>query len=263
MQITSITRTLALAGFAPAGKPANRQERFCSTRNSAKGSGKRAYAVLVLCAATAIALPAQTFTTLVSFDGTDGNTAFGLAGLVQATNGDLYGTTYLGGANFVCCGENGGGTVFRITPNGTLTTLYSFCPQSGCTDGAGANPNAGLVQATNGDFYGTTVNGGANGGGTVFKMTPGGSLTTLYSFCSEPNCTDGSFSNGLVQAANGDLYGTASSGGASNAGTVFKINPEWHADDAIQLLLPKRVHGRVQPLRGPGPGRQCGPLRDS
>ena len=59
-------------------------------------------------------------------------------------------------------GANGdAGTVFKITPSGTLTTLYSFCSQSGCTDGA--DPVAGLVQATNGDFYGTTVDGGANG----------------------------------------------------------------------------------------------------
>ena len=109
--------------------------------------GKRAYAVLVLCATTAIALPAQTFTTLVSFDGADGSTP--TAALVQAANGDLYGTTEYGGAR-------GHGTVFKITPAGTLTTLVSF-------DGAdGFNPYARLVQATNGDFYGTTLDGGAN-----------------------------------------------------------------------------------------------------
>src|ERR1039458_8663439 len=82
--------------------------------------GKRAYAVSVLCAATAITLPAQTFTTLHSFDGTDGATP--LAGLVQATNGDFYGTTVEGGTH-------GDGTVFKITPSGTLTTLHSFCAQ--------------------------------------------------------------------------------------------------------------------------------------
>jgi hypothetical protein len=75
-------------------------------------SGKRAHAIFVLCAATAIALPAQTFTTLFSFNSTDGATP---NVLVQATNRDLYGTTSRGGANFVRCGENGGGTVFRIT----------------------------------------------------------------------------------------------------------------------------------------------------
>jgi uncharacterized repeat protein (TIGR03803 family) len=110
--------------------------------------GKRVYAVVVLCATTAIALPAQTFTTLHSFDGTDGDQPW--AGLVQASNGDLYGTTVAGGAN-------GGGTVFKIAPNGTETTLYSLCAQGypNCPDGY--EPYAGLVQATNGDLYGTTI----------------------------------------------------------------------------------------------------------
>ena len=83
-------------------------------------------AVFVLCATTAVASPAQTFTTLQRFAIHDG--AFPYAGLVQASNGDLYGTTEYGGAY-------GCGTVFKITPSGTLTTLYSFCSQSGCTDG--------------------------------------------------------------------------------------------------------------------------------
>src|ERR1035441_3780043 len=149
--------------------------------------GKRACAVLVLCATTAIALPAQiaTLTTIHRFCSQSGcpDGLQPVAGLVQATNGDLYGTT--GGG-----GTNSGGTVFKITPGGTLTTLYSFCPQTNCTDGFG--PNAGLVQAANGDLYGTTNGGGTNNSGTVFKITPGGTLTTLYSFCSQSGCTDGS-----------------------------------------------------------------------
>jgi uncharacterized repeat protein (TIGR03803 family) len=146
--------------------------------------GKRAYAVFLLCATTAIALPAQTspsaqtFTTLHSFDNTDGAFPENEA-LVQASNGDLYGTTSAGGAN------GKGGTVFKITPSGTLTTLYSFCSQSSCTDGenSGGIVQAGLVQATNGDLYGTTSAGGGNGfggdvcgaakgNGTVFKINP-------------------------------------------------------------------------------------------
>src|ERR1039457_2442445 len=179
--------------------------------------GTRACAVLALCATTAIALPAQTLTTLYSFDGTDGQEPVGA--LVQATNGDLYGTTERGGS-----GINNGGTVFRITPGGTLTTLYSFCPQTNCTDGFG--PKAGLVQAANGDLYGTTWGGGVNDQGTVFKITQGGTLTTLYSFCSPAMCRDGEVPfAGLVQAANGDLYGTTAEGGTNGGGTVFKITP--------------------------------------
>jgi uncharacterized repeat protein (TIGR03803 family) len=180
---------------------------------------------LALCATTAIALPAQTFTTLHTFGGTDG--AFPAAGLVQATNGGLYGTTNSWGPNYYP-----GGTVFKIMPSGTLTTLYNFCGQSSmsqnCTDGQA--PDAGLVQATNGYLYGTTYGGGANGYGTVFKMTAGGTLTTLYSFCSQSGCTDGRAPSAtLVQATNGDLYGTTLGGGtveyAFGPGTMFKMTP--------------------------------------
>src|ERR1019366_6378518 len=94
----------------------------------------RACGVFLLWATTAITLPAQTFTTLHSFDGTDGAAPY--AGLIQATDGKLYGTTYEGGANVL------NGTVFKITTSGTLTTLHNFCSLSGCTDGA--SPYAGL-----------------------------------------------------------------------------------------------------------------------
>jgi uncharacterized repeat protein (TIGR03803 family) len=163
--------------------------------------------------------PSGTLTTLYSFcfeGGTCTDGAEPYAGLVQATDGDLYGTTYGGGAS-------NAGTIFKITSSGTLTTLYSFCSQGGCADGK--NPFAGLVQASNGDLYGTTYSGGTRGGGgTVFKITPSGTLTTLYSFCSEEGCGENPFA-GLVQASNGDLYGTTYSGGAYNAGTIFKITP--------------------------------------
>ena len=110
-----------------------------------------------------LSLSAQTFTTLHSFDGTDG--ANPNAALIQATNGYLYGTT-------TECGANGkGGTIFESTPSGALTLVYSFCSQSGCTDGE--DPQAALVQDTNGTFYGTTWSGGANGDGTVFSLSVG------------------------------------------------------------------------------------------
>ena len=183
--------------------------------------GKRAYAVIVLCTTTAIALPAQTFTTLFSFNITDGELTEGA--LVQAADGNLYGTTYWGGAPSDFC-DIGCGTIFRITSGGTLTTLYAFCPHRGCTDGG--YPGAGLVEATNRDLYGTTYGGGVSGAGTVFKITPSGTLTTLYSFCAQIGCTDGgSPLAALIQATNGDFYGTTSYGGASGLGTVFKITP--------------------------------------
>ena len=111
-----------------------------------------------------LSLSAQTFTTLHSFDSTDG--AFILAGLVQATNGNFYGTAYEGGAN---CAPDGCGTIFKITPSGTLTTLYSFCSSNGCPDGL--LPNAALVPAPGGNFYGTTDGDGGSNYGTAFRFT--------------------------------------------------------------------------------------------
>jgi uncharacterized repeat protein (TIGR03803 family) len=164
---------------------------------------------------------AGALTTLHSFDVTDGANPDG--SLVQATNGDFYGVTVKGGAN-------NEGTIFKITPEGTLTTLYQFCSKTDCADGE--QPTAGLVQGIDGNFYGTTVQGGNLtcdspydfGCGTMFSITPGGELTTLYTFCSLSNCADGENPNGLVQAANGSLYGTTFEGGASGSGTVFKVN---------------------------------------
>ena len=150
---------------------------------------------------------AQTVTIIHSFDSSDGSLPY--AGLVQATNGNLYGTTVEGGANFQ-------GTVFKITPSGTLTTLHSFAGYPA----DGTNPYAGLVQATNGNLYGTTIEGGSIGAGAIFKMTLNGALTILHNFDS----TDGSSPYaGLIQASNGLFYGTTYEGGEFNGGTIFKI----------------------------------------
>ena len=169
--------------------------------------------------------PNGAITTLYSFcqlnNCTDGEEPYG--GLVQGIDGNFYGTTTGGGANI----GSSGGTIFKMTPSGTLTTLYSFCSQANCADGA--TPYDTLVQASDGNFYGETKGGGANQvHGTVFKINPRGPLTTLYSFCSQANCADGNqpFYDGLVQAADGNFYGTTESGGASgNVGTIFKITP--------------------------------------
>jgi uncharacterized repeat protein (TIGR03803 family) len=171
----------------------------------------------VFCAATAIASRAQTFTTLVNFDYANGFQPWSMT-LIQGTDGNFYGTTYGGGAN-------GEGTVFKVTTGGELTTLYSFCAQTGCTDGK--EPIAGLVQATNGNFYGTTSQGGANNFGTVFEITAEGTLSTLHSFDGADGANPGA---ALTEASNGNFYGTTSNGGNIDAcpsgpgcGTVFEI----------------------------------------
>lgn len=138
--------------------------------------------------------------------------------LIQAANGNFYGTASDGGANNV-------GDLFEITPAGVFTILHSFAT----TDGA--IPEGSLTQATDGNFYGTTQGGGANscsnglGCGTIFRITPHGTLTTLHNFCSQSACADGEYpSAGLVQATDLNLYGTTSGGGAGNYGTVFRIS---------------------------------------
>jgi uncharacterized repeat protein (TIGR03803 family) len=165
---------------------------------------------LVLCA-TAIAAHAQTFSTLVNFDGTNGASPH-LGPLVQGLDGNFYGTTVEGGAYKL-------GTVFKMTPSGTVTTIYSFCSQTNCPDGDG--PNGGLVLGEDGNFYGTTSSGGAGGiYGTVFKITSAGELTTLHSFDGSDGMTP---APQLVQATNGNFYGTTEQGGANSFGTVFEI----------------------------------------
>ncbi len=164
-----------------------------------------------------------TLTTLYSFNYfPDGAEPGG--SLIQANDGDLYGTTSFGG-------EYGSGTVFRITTGGTLTTLYSFSATSKSypyTNSDGANPLAGLIQGSDGNLYGTTVYGGTNGYGTVFRITTSGTLTTLYTFSalsSSNTNSDGALPYaGLIQARDGNLYGTCVGGGTAGDGTVFSLN---------------------------------------
>jgi uncharacterized repeat protein (TIGR03803 family) len=164
---------------------------------------------------------------------TDGVSPYG--GLVMDAQGNLYGTTRGGGGSTITCGEGivcGGssGSVFKITADGTETILHSF--QWPSTDGL--EPDDGLVMDSGGNLYGTTSAGGnSTGCGTVFKVTPGGAETVLYSFSGPDGCNPGEedvtgLSNGgpgLVMDADGNLYGTTYDGGASGQGVVFKMAP--------------------------------------
>jgi uncharacterized repeat protein (TIGR03803 family) len=147
------------------------------------------------------------FTSLYSFSDTgDGRNP---NGLIEGSDGNLYGTTFGGGASH--------GTVFQITTNGVLTTLYSF------TGADGDHPFAALAQGNDGDFYGTTYEGGAQNGGTVFRFSLTGSLTTLYSFPYDANSILVT-PRSVVQDNNGNLYGTTSQGGSQQFGSLFQIN---------------------------------------
>ena len=149
------------------------------------------------------------------------------AGLVFDQRGILYGTAYVGGANYCSFGRGYGcGVLFKFTPKGKYTVLYSFCAETNCADGV--SPEAGLVLDQKGNVYGTTVGGGEpRGGGVVFKLTPEGRETVLYSFCWQDNCTDGTnpFA-GVVFDQTGNMYGTTDRGGEHDAGVVFKLTPK-------------------------------------
>lgn len=153
-------------------------------------------AVGLLLAATE-AFGATALTNLYSFtNGVDGSVPY--AGLTLGTNGNYYGTAFEGGSNNF-------GTIFEITPSGQFTPLYSF--RNGVD---GSNPYAGLTLGSDGNFYGTTYEGGTNHGGTIFQMTPNGTMTILHQFTGK----DGDAPIGaLTEASPGTFYGTASSGG--------------------------------------------------
>jgi uncharacterized repeat protein (TIGR03803 family) len=152
--------------------------------------------------------PAGVFSTIYTFEGTHGSLPE--APLVQGKDGNFYGTTANGGTT------PADGVIFKITPAGTLTVLYNF-------DGAhGVSPIAPLIQASDGNFYGTTFGGGTSNVGTIFRITPAGALTVLHHFNFNP---DGGRPNvGLVQAPDGNLYGAAQQGGVNGFGTVYKMD---------------------------------------
>jgi uncharacterized repeat protein (TIGR03803 family) len=138
------------------------------------------------------------------------------AGLVMDSSGNLYGTTYEGGAH-----DNG--TVFKISPDRTETVLHSF----GADGSDGFTPDAGLIIDANGNLYGTTFFGGVSGYyGTVFEISATGIETILYSFAGYPKRDGANPSAGLVLDENGNLYGTTQSGGAYGYGTVFELSAD-------------------------------------
>jgi uncharacterized repeat protein (TIGR03803 family) len=163
----------------------------------------------------------NTFTPLHEFGSLtnceDGAAAY--EGPVQGIDGNYYGAT-VGGGN----GCSGAGAIYKVTPAGVFTPLYQFCLGGGsCTDGSNPNKFGPLVQYSDGNFYGLTAAGGANGHGTIYKVTSAGALTTLYSFTGG---ADGSGPlGGLVVGSDGNFYGTTENNGTGGYGTVFQYVP--------------------------------------
>jgi uncharacterized repeat protein (TIGR03803 family) len=176
------------------------------------------------------------FTTLYDFclqlgcpDGSGPN------GLTEGNDGNFYGTTIMGGTT-------GHGTVFKFSTTAGLTTLYNFCPDWECTDGA--FPQYAVIQASDGNLYGT-AGGGATKDGTAFQITPQGALTLLHTFCTLPGCADGGGPQKLVEDTNGKIYGTTYYGGTSLAcgtsgcGTIFGLT-----DDLPEFVEPQLNAGK-------------------
>ncbi len=158
---------------------------------------------------------APTFTTLYRFTGTNGGGANPQAALIQGSDGTFYGTTAAGGTSSK-------GTIFQLSTDGkTLTTLHSFTG----TGGEGSNPQAALLQGSDGAFYGGTSGGGTNGAGTLYRLSADGkTLTTLYSF---PGTSQlGAVPNTLIQAKDGAFYGTSAGAGTSGVGTIFRLSAD-------------------------------------
>jgi len=163
--------------------------------------------------------PAGTVTALHTFE--PAQVAGSSGGVIQGSNGNFYGTDIGGG--------NGAGTIYEVTPAGEVTVLYTFCSQTDCKDGS--TPYGAMIIGSDGNLYGTTYAGGTNttdcngGCGTLFKIAPAGVLTTLYNFCSQANCADGSQpEGGLLQDTNGTFYGTTYSGGTNGLGTIYSLS---------------------------------------
>lgn len=181
-----------------------------------RGAGPERLVAAVALSLAAIALAsAQSVRPIYSFPTSPASPN---AGVVEGPDGNFYGTTMSGGAG-------GEGTVFKVNTNGVVTTLYSFSPPFGyagtfVTNSDGARPLAGLALGPNGNFFGTTYIGGANGNGTVFEISTNGILTTLIAF----EGTNGAIPEAsLAVGPDGNLYGTTSQGGGNGNGIVFKV----------------------------------------
>ena len=155
--------------------------------------------------------PNGTLTILANF-GSDGYSPYGSP--IFGSDGNLYGTTDTGGSH-------SSGTAYQLSLTGDLTYLHTF----GGDNGSGSLPKAPLILGRDGNFYGTTYDGGSHGDGAIFQLTPSGTVTVIYSF-------DGSAGDGtnphssLIQATDGNFYGTTLKGGVNGDGTVFQFNPD-------------------------------------
>jgi uncharacterized repeat protein (TIGR03803 family) len=146
------------------------------------------------------------------------NGEFPLA-LIQASDGNYYGVTNFSGPGSVAMGN-----VFKVTPDGRLSVIYTFLPDLQGHYPHGADPSS-LVEGEDGFLYGTASGGGARGQGIVFKLSKEGAIRILHTFCSDAHCTDGHFPVGLILAHDGDFYGGTQALSSPSVAVVFRITP--------------------------------------
>jgi uncharacterized repeat protein (TIGR03803 family) len=183
-------------------------------------------------------------TPLYSFGATTNDAAWPQAALVQGPNGNFYGTSEIGGS-----ASPGSGTIFEVTPSGTENVLYSF---SGGNDGG--LPNTALALGSDGNFYGTTSGAGVNYNGTLFKITPAGAFSSVYSFAAmnanAENAIGANPSAALVQGRDGNLYGSCAAGGANAAGTIFRYTNAAFASPYQSPLITSQPPAKSSRLAG-------------
>ncbi len=173
------------------------------------------FASLACALSLAVRTQAQILHTIALFDGNNGYGPF--SSVVKGPDGNIYGVTDSGGNV-----NTQSGTFFRVTPSGELTDLYNFCSKPRCTDGS--SPATPPVVGTDGNLYGT-AGGGILNQGVFYKMTLSGEYSVLYSFCPTHPCTDGVGPGGIIVGPDGNFYGAAGGGNASNGGILFSISP--------------------------------------
>jgi len=193
--------------------------------------------------------PAGIVTELYSFAGPPNDGSRPRYGVIRDSQGNLFGTTEYGGPPCAISGSVGCGTVFRLSLDGTETILHSFA--GGTNDGA--YPMGGLLEDAAGNLYGVARAGGSTGNGVVFKLSPDGTETVLYSFLGPPG--DGATPMGtLIQDGSGNFYGTTQNGGANSGRYGVQVEPDWYRNDTAQpwwAVIDRREESPIWRDHGP------------